>query len=88
MEPNNQPVGTPGQEGRGIAIASMVCGIVGMFFGGFILGPLAIIFAIVAKKKGFSGAMATAGLVLGIIAVVAAILVIAFCGSALAMLEF
>lgn len=52
--------------GKGLAIASMVLGIVGLIVFGLPCGILAIIFSIVSKKKAKSG-MATAGLVLGII---------------------
>lgn len=51
---------------NGMSIASMVLGIVGLIIFAFPCGVLAIIFAILAKKKG-KNAMATAGLVLGII---------------------
>lgn len=64
---------TAGTNGK--AIASLVLGIVGVIIFGIILGPLAIVFAVLAKKEiartgqGGNG-MATAGLVLGIIAIV------------------
>ena len=56
-------------EGKGLAIASMVLGIISLalFIYFSFLGILAIVFAIVAKKKGFTGGSATAGLVMGII---------------------
>jgi hypothetical protein len=59
------------------ATASLVCGIVGLFLCGVVLGPLAIYFGNQAKKEisasggRYSGdGLATAGIVLGIIAVV------------------
>ena len=55
-----------GGNGKGLAIASLVLGLVGLFIAGLPCGILAIVFAIVSKKKMKSG-MATAGLVLGII---------------------
>jgi len=64
------------EEGKthGLAIASLVLGIVGFFFAGFVLGILAIIFGAISLKKikrsgGFLNGkgMAIAGLVLGII---------------------
>ena len=82
-QPTNQPVGAPQQDGKGLAIASLVCGIVGLFFFGIILGPLAIVFSVMARKKGFTSGMATAGLVLGIIAVVLYVIAIVLCGSAM-----
>ena len=68
---------------NGKAIASLVLGIVGMLFFGIILGPLAIVFSVLAKKEidrtGQGGrGMATAGLVLGIIAVVSFFLFLGF----------
>jgi len=68
-----QPVATQPPKSNGMAIAAMVCGIVGCITPG--VGIVAIILAIVAKKQivrtgeGGSG-MATAGLVLGIISTV------------------
>ncbi len=67
--------------GSGLAIASLVCGIVGLLFLWFILSPLAIIFGgigISKAKKGASGkGMATAGLVLGIVGLLGYIILIA-----------
>lgn len=65
-------------EGKNLGIASLVCGILSlvlMFFGygalvGLILGVVAIILAINAKKKGYAEGMQKAGLVLGIIGTV------------------
>jgi Domain of unknown function (DUF4190) len=60
----------------GEATASMVCGIVGLFFFGIILGPIAICLGVSAKKKikenpqALTGeGQATAGIVMGSIAV-------------------
>lgn len=63
--------------GKGLAIASMVLGLVGLVIFGLPCGILAIIFSIVSKKKGKSG-MATAGLVLGIIDVVFVVIALIF----------
>ncbi len=60
------PVGTPG---KGLAIAGMVCGILSFFCFPYILGVLGIIFGGVAKSKGYTGGMATAGIVTGVIGV-------------------
>lgn len=54
------------EEKKGMSIASMVLGIVGLIVFALPCGILAIIFAILGKKKGGKG-FATAGLVLGII---------------------
>lgn len=72
--------------GKGFAIASMVLGIVSLFIFGYIAGALAIIFSVVAKKKGSTSKMATAGLVLGIIGVAGALLVQVVCGAMVASL--
>ena len=60
------------------ATASLICGIIGLFLCGVILGPVAIYLGNQAKQeiRGSGGrytgdGMATAGIVLGIIAVVA-----------------
>jgi Domain of unknown function (DUF4190) len=60
----------------GEAVASMICGIVSLFFFGFILGPIAICLGVSAKNKikenpqGLTGGcQATAGIVTGSIAV-------------------
>ena len=71
--------------GNGLATAALVCGIVGlvMFWTvwlGLILGVLAIVFGAIGRSKAAQGApnkgQATAGLWLGIAAVVVSILVI------------
>ena len=67
-----QPVDQPG---KGVATASMVCGIISlvtfwMSWGallGVALGIVAVVLSVNAKKQGFIGGMATAGLVMGII---------------------
>ncbi|GAA4663522.1 DUF4190 domain-containing protein [Streptomyces chumphonensis] len=58
--------------GNGMAVASLVCGIVGLLVYGIVLGPLAVILGLVAHGKQASG-MAKAGIVLGAIATVFAI---------------
>ena len=73
-----------GSNGNGMAIASMVLGIVGLFIFGLPCGILAIIFAVLSKKKIKSG-KATAGLVLGIIDVAAWALIMAFGASMFSM---
>ena len=62
--------------GKGMSIAAMVCGIVGLFVGGIILGPLAIVFGAIGMKRDGRG-MAITGLVCGIIASLWSILIIA-----------
>lgn len=71
MPPQQQP-------GKGAATGSMVCGIVALatwWLGwgaliGLVLGIVAIVLSIKAKKEGFVGGMATAGMVMGIIGAV------------------
>lgn len=56
---------------NGLAIAALVCGIIGLFLFNFILGPLAIIFGGIGVSRANRGAghrgMSWAGVVLGII---------------------
>ncbi|MFI0236227.1 DUF4190 domain-containing protein [Streptomyces sp. NPDC016845] len=62
-----------GTRTNGLAIAGLVCGIVGLFFLSFVLGPLAIIFgALALRQRAASGGagMAKAGLILGIVDVI------------------
>ena len=65
---------------NGLAIASLVCGIVGLLIFAFILGPLAIIFGGVGLSRANRGAahrgMALAGLVLGVLDVVLFVVVL------------
>jgi hypothetical protein len=73
------PVGGESQSGHGMAIASLVMGILSLVFwclcvGFVIFAPLAIIFAIVAKKQGSTSGMATGGLVTAIISIVGGLL--------------
>ncbi|MEU6812833.1 DUF4190 domain-containing protein [Streptomyces sp. NPDC046831] len=55
---------------NGLAVASLVCGIIGLFLFNVILGPIAIVLGFVgmrqASVKG-GGGMAKAGIVLGIV---------------------
>ena len=68
MEENNttQPLN---EEKKGMSIASMVLGLVGLIVAAIPCGILAIIFSVLGRKKGGKG-FAIAGLVLGIIDVV------------------
>ena len=62
--------------GKGMSVAALVCGIVGLFFGGLILGPLAIVFGAIGMKRDGRG-MAIAGLVCGIVATLFSLLILA-----------
>ena len=72
-----RPVGNNGK-----AMAAMICGIVGLVVFGFILGIVAIVLGSMAKNEirrtgqGGSG-MATAGIVLGVLDIVAGIIIFA-----------
>ena len=65
-------------EGKNLAVGRLVCGILSLvciFFGygalvGLILGIVAIVLAVNAKKNGFEDGMQKAGLILGIIGTV------------------
>jgi Domain of unknown function (DUF4190) len=69
----------------GEAVASMICGIVSLFFIGIILGPIAICLGVSAKNKIKAnpqaltgGCQATAGIVTGSIAVALYAIIIIF----------
>ncbi|MEU7471806.1 DUF4190 domain-containing protein [Streptomyces sp. NPDC044984] len=61
-----------GSRTNGLAIASLCCGIIGLFFLNIVLGPLAIVFGAVARRQagGNGTGMAKAGIILGIVDVV------------------
>jgi hypothetical protein len=69
---------------NGLAIAGLVCGIIGLFILNFILGPLAIIFGGVGVSQANRGAghrgLAWAGVVLGVIDIVLFVVLIAAAG--------
>lgn len=84
--PYSAPAETPAktaQPGKGLAVASMVCGIVSFFIFGLVLGVLAIIFGGVAKSKGNTSPMATAGIVCGAIGLGLYLLVLIICGGSM-----
>jgi Domain of unknown function (DUF4190) len=57
------------QVGNGLAIAGLVCGLVGLLFLPIVLGPLALVFGFIALSRAKQGAghrgMAIAAVVLG-----------------------
>jgi len=69
--------------GPGMAIAALCCGVVGIFFMGWLLGPLAIIFGALGMKNDGRG-MAIAGLVLGCLVTLLWLFLILLVGAALA----
>ncbi|HEY1914710.1 MAG TPA: DUF4190 domain-containing protein [Streptosporangiaceae bacterium] len=70
---------------NGLAIAALVCGIVGLFIFEIVLGPLAIIFGGLGLRNASRGAsrrgFALAGLIIGIIDVLVFILFLAIASS-------
>ena len=76
------------QKTSGKAIASLVCGIGGLLVAGVILGPIAVILGVVAKREieadsQLSGdGLAIAGIVAGAIAFVLAIVILITAGPA------
>lgn len=75
---------------NGLAIAAMVIGIVGIFFFSIILGPLAIVLAAFALRTGNEKSgrgMAIAGLVLGIIDTVLAVILLILAQAAINSLK-
>ena len=66
-QPAYVPVAPVKEEGNGLAIGSLVCSIVSIVCCCGILSIVGIILGAVAKKKGYKGGMATAGIVVGAI---------------------
>ncbi len=85
--PEYMPPSPLPQPGSGLATASMICGIFSLVFFctgpfaivGVILGIAAVITASCAKKKGFVGGMAAAGLATGIVGIILSALVFISC---------
>ena len=69
------------QQSNGLAIAGLVCGLVGLLFFSVILGPLAIIFGGVGLSRAKQGAphkgMSIAAIVLGIIDLILFVILLA-----------
>lgn len=78
MDPNVQRIVIERNEGNGLAVAALVCGIIGLVLGlipfmGWFMLPLwilAIIFGFIGMKKPIRAGMAKAGLIIGAITVV------------------
>ncbi|MFE9020404.1 DUF4190 domain-containing protein [Streptomyces sp. NPDC007808] len=73
-----------GSRTNGLAIASLCCGIVGLFILNIVLGPVAIVLGAVALRQAAvrNGAgMAKAGIVLGVIDVVLWLVLLAVAAS-------
>jgi hypothetical protein len=71
----------PKTPGLGMAIASMVLGIISLLCFPYITGVLAVIFGAVAKNNGYKSGMATAGIVCGIIGVALWLLMLLACSG-------
>jgi|tagenome__1003787_1003787.scaffolds.fasta_scaffold20605154_2 hypothetical protein len=73
MAQDTSHTGTPSttRQGNGLAVAGLVCGLVGLIFFNVVLGPLAIIFGGIAWSRANHGAphrgMAITSVVLGIV---------------------
>ena len=67
----NRPPQPSGEEpGKGAAIGSLVCGIVGLFFAGIILGIVGLVLSSKSKNEGFEGGLRTAGFILSLLALI------------------
>ncbi len=75
-----QPYQQPAQS-KGLAVASLVLGIVSLFLFGIIAGPLAIIFGALRVKPGSAGrGMAIAGIILGALGIIGYIVLLSVLG--------
>lgn len=76
---------TAGTQPSGLAVAALVCGIVGLFFANIVLGPLAVIFGGVSlsrsRRSGGRSGMAMAGLVLGVIDILVFVFLVSLVAS-------
>ena len=63
------------QPGHGLAISSLILGIISLIVFAIIAGPLGIIFGCISKSKGNKSGMATAGIICGICGIIGWILI-------------
>ncbi len=76
-----QPYQQQPDQSKGLAVASLVLGIVSLFLFWFITAPLAIIFGALRVKSGTAGrGMAIAGIILGAFSLIAYIVLLAIIG--------
>ncbi|GGT28873.1 hypothetical protein GCM10010254_57040 [Streptomyces chromofuscus] len=84
MTYGSSPAASPGSRTNGLAIASLTCGIIGIFLFNVILGPIAIVLGAVGMRqapvKG-GGGMARAGIILGIVDLVLFVALLALAAS-------
>ncbi|CAL9342804.1 hypothetical protein SUDANB58_00302 [Streptomyces sp. enrichment culture] len=80
----SSPAASTGSRTNGLAIASLVCGIIGLFLFNVVLGPIAIVLGVVgmrqAPARGGAG-MAKAGIVLGVVDLVLFLVLMAVAAS-------
>jgi tetrahydromethanopterin S-methyltransferase subunit D len=67
VQPYQQRYRQPGGYGNTYGAVALVCGIIGLFCGGFILGIVAIVLGGIGLNRDESKGMAIVGLILGII---------------------
>ncbi|MCR5209908.1 MAG: DUF4190 domain-containing protein [Lachnospiraceae bacterium] len=87
-----QPAEKPPAPAKGLAITSLVCGIIGLLtvclFGiGGLFGLIAVILAIIAGVKGNKSGLKIAGLISGILAVIFSVVTIIFFCAALSEMD-
>lgn len=76
-----QPYPSVAEPARGMAIASLVLGIISFFLFPIVCGPLGLIFGCVAKSKGNTTGKATAGIICSIIGFVLWLFTVLFLNS-------
>lgn len=80
----SSPAASAGSRTNGLAIASLICGIIGLFLLSVILGPVAIVLGVAGMRQAAAkggGGMAKAGVVLGVVDLVLFFVVMAVAAS-------
>ena len=67
---NQYPQNNGDEPGKGAAVASLVLGIVGLFFAGIILGIIGLVMASSARNQGYMGGIRTAGFILSLLSLI------------------
>ncbi len=80
-QPYNTTPPTKNDPAKGLAIASMICGIVSFLCFAIVCGTLGIVFGAIAKNKGSKSGMATAGIVCGAIGLGLWLITLIACGG-------
>ena len=81
VQPMNYRPAPVSEPGKGLAVASLVMGLLSLLILPLVFGILGIVFGGVAKNKGYIGGMATAGLVISIIGLASWLLMLIACGG-------